>query len=69
VAPPETLEEALPAMDAALSIADQAAADPPPEPPEVEPAPASPSRNTRNNPVLPDDEFMLELPGYNPLLE
>ncbi|AEF84147.1 penicillin-binding protein 1A [Treponema primitia ZAS-2] len=29
----------------------------------------TPSRNTRGNPVIPDDEFALELPSYNPLLD
>jgi hypothetical protein len=33
------------------------------------PAPAAPSRNTRSNPIFSDEEFSLELPDYNPLLE
>jgi penicillin-binding protein 1A len=29
----------------------------------------SPSRNTRSSPIIPADEFGLELPDYNPLLD
>jgi hypothetical protein len=56
-APPETLEleAGLPATDPTL----------PGQPSGTGPA----SRNTRSNPILPDDEFILELPDYNPLLE
>jgi penicillin-binding protein 1A len=49
---------------AASPPAEEAAA---PEPPET--GPAAPSRNTRTNPAVLDDEFVLELPDYNPLLE
>jgi penicillin-binding protein 1A len=31
--------------------------------------PAAPSRNTRSNPIISDDEFGLEFPDYNPLLD
>jgi penicillin-binding protein 1A len=34
-----------------------------------ETGPAARPRNTRNNPIFSDEEFMLELPDYNPLLE
>jgi hypothetical protein len=37
------------------------------EPPGIGPMPAS--RNTRSNPIFSDEEFRLELPDYNPLLE
>jgi penicillin-binding protein 1A len=58
----------------ALTTADQDGADPAegtwaPELPETGMAPAAPSRNSRGNPVFSDEEFMLELPDYNPLLE
>jgi penicillin-binding protein 1A len=37
---------------------------------EIRPAQAAPSRNVRgSDPVLLDDEFALDLPDYNPLLE
>jgi penicillin-binding protein 1A len=35
----------------------------------ADPAPAAPSRSSRGNPIFSDEEFMLELPDYNPLLE
>jgi hypothetical protein len=37
--------------------------------PGANPAPAAPSRSARGNPIFSDEEFMLELPDYNPLLE
>jgi penicillin-binding protein 1A len=68
-------EGALPPPDlAAEDPADQPGADtlpaaeaPAPELPGT--GPAAPARNTRTNPGLPDEEFVLELPDYNPLLE
>ena len=48
-------------MDPTLSVVNQS--------PETGPAPAAASRNTRNNPIFSDEEFVLELPDYNPLLE
>jgi penicillin-binding protein 1A len=40
-----------------------------PEIPGTVPAQTAPSRNARGNPIFSDEEFMLELPDYNPLLE
>jgi penicillin-binding protein 1A len=71
--PADTNAELLSATD--QSGADQPAADQPPEearaPESPEPglAPAAPARNTRGNPAIADEEFSLELPDYNPLLE
>jgi penicillin-binding protein 1A len=56
--------------DTTLLTADQNRADPPGE--AVEPPATSPAarpRNTRSNPLFADEEFTLELPDYNPLLE
>jgi penicillin-binding protein 1A len=56
-----------------LGTADQSIVDPPgdeagaPELPET--GPAAQPRNTRSKPIFSDDEFTLELPDYNPLLE
>jgi hypothetical protein len=72
-APAEIPEDS--ATDTTLAAADQGIADPPgdeagaPELPETGPAPAARQRNTRSNPVISDEEFVLELPDYNPLLE
>jgi penicillin-binding protein 1A len=52
-----------------LTTTDWPGADPAPESPGTGPAPAAPSRSARGNPVFLDEEFMLELPDYNPLLE
>ncbi|MDR3123069.1 MAG: penicillin-binding protein, partial [Treponema sp.] len=62
--PAETL-----ALDPTLSGADSPEGKEASEPLGTGPAPAAPPRNTRNNPVVSDEEFMLELPNYNPLLE
>jgi penicillin-binding protein 1A len=65
-APPPAAAEETPAADA-----------PPPDQPPGEAAlpeqpgmgPVAPPRNTRSNPGVSDEEFSLELPDYNPLLE
>jgi hypothetical protein len=70
---PEEPSEDQAATGAILLTADQSPAYPPegaaPELPETGPAPTPRPRNTRNNPVFSDEEFTLELPDYNPLLE
>jgi penicillin-binding protein 1A len=39
------------------------------QPPPAQPRSQTPTRNTRGNPVISDEEFALELPDYNPLLD
>jgi penicillin-binding protein 1A len=68
-------EGALPPELPDLAEEDRLVTEPPEEaalttdPPETGPAPAAPPRNARTNPVFSDEEFLLELPDYNPLLE
>jgi hypothetical protein len=59
-----------------LTVTGQDGADPAlaeeawtPETPGIGPAQTAPSRSARGNPIFSDEEFMLELPDYNPLLE
>jgi hypothetical protein len=40
-----------------------------PETPEAGPVPGAPPRNTRNNPAIFEEEFILDMPDYNPLLD
>jgi hypothetical protein len=40
-----------------------------PETPEAGPVPGAPPRNTRSNPAIFEEEFILDMPDYNPLLD